>query len=218
MPVTPGVAVTIPAGTPFFRITDVSFRTVRTSLHNNVVNGQGARKSRHGEARDLLLNFDRKLQRFAVSESVWTAKLGRKRDNGKLHSTPPSLLETEPAGARQRRGRSASEGRDPPARRRITKRASGLRFEILNAFADRGRADLSRGELAVWLILYRDTRRDGTARTSLDDLVRRGGMNRQTASRAVGELVRWRMLQALSRGGLNQGSSSYRVFPFPMEK
>jgi RES domain-containing protein len=48
MPVTPGLAITIPAGTPFFRITDVSFRTRRTSLHRNVVNGQGARKSRHG--------------------------------------------------------------------------------------------------------------------------------------------------------------------------
>src|SRR5438874_13559423 len=48
MPVIPGLAVTIPAGTPFFRITDVSFRTPRISLHKNVVNGQGARKSRHG--------------------------------------------------------------------------------------------------------------------------------------------------------------------------
>jgi RES domain-containing protein len=48
MPVTPGLAITIPAGTPIFRITDVSFHTARTSLHKNVVNGQGARKSRHG--------------------------------------------------------------------------------------------------------------------------------------------------------------------------
>src|SRR5438874_711954 len=48
MPVTAGLTITIPAGTPFFRITDVSFLTARTSLHKNVVNGQGARKSRHG--------------------------------------------------------------------------------------------------------------------------------------------------------------------------
>jgi RES domain-containing protein len=48
MPVVPGLAITLAAGTPFFRITDVSFRTVRTSMHKNVVNGQGARKSRHG--------------------------------------------------------------------------------------------------------------------------------------------------------------------------
>lgn len=48
MPVIPGLAITIAAGMPFFRITDVAFRTARTSLHKNVVNGQGARKSRHG--------------------------------------------------------------------------------------------------------------------------------------------------------------------------
>ena len=41
MPVTPGLTISVPAGTPFFRITDVSFRTARTSLHKNVVNGQG---------------------------------------------------------------------------------------------------------------------------------------------------------------------------------
>lgn len=78
-------------------------------------------------------------------------------------------------------------------------------------------ADLSRGELAVWLILYRDTKRDGTARTSLSDLALRGGMDRQTASRAVGRLARRKMLQVLRRGSLNQGPSEYRVFPFSME-
>ncbi len=60
-----------------------------------------------------------------------------------------------------------SEGSNPPARRKTTKRASRLRFELFNAFVDSGMADLSRGELAVWLTLYRDTKRDGTARTSL---------------------------------------------------
>jgi DNA-binding MarR family transcriptional regulator len=77
-------------------------------------------------------------------------------------------------------------------------------------------ADLTRAEVVVWLALYRDSR-DGTARTSLDDLARRGGMDRQTASRAVGSLGRRRMLQVVRRGGLNRGPSVYRVFPFPME-
>jgi RES domain-containing protein len=48
MPVIPGLAITIAAGTPFFRITDVAFRTAKTSLHKNVVNGQGARRSQYG--------------------------------------------------------------------------------------------------------------------------------------------------------------------------
>jgi DNA-binding MarR family transcriptional regulator len=105
----------------------------------------------------------------------------------------------------------------PTARRKTTKRTARLRFELLNAFVDTSVADLSRAELAVWLILYRDTKRDQTARASLDDLARRGGMDRQTASRAVGRLVRRTMLQVIRRGGINRGPSTYRVFPFPME-
>ena len=103
------------------------------------------------------------------------------------------------------------------ARRKMSRRESRLRFEMLNAFVDIGMSDLSRAELAVWLILYRDTKRDGTARASLDDLARRGGMNRQTASRAVGRLAHRKMVRVLHRGGLNCGPSTYRVFPFPIE-
>jgi hypothetical protein len=106
---------------------------------------------------------------------------------------------------------------EPIAMRKTSKRQSRLRFQILNAFVDSGMADLSRAELAVWLILFRDTKRDGTARASLDDLARRGGMNRQTASRAVGRLARRAMLQIIRRGSLNNGPSVYRVFPYPME-
>ena len=110
-----------------------------------------------------------------------------------------------------------SKGSNPTARRKTPKRVSRLRFELLNAFVDSGMAELRRGELAVWLTLYRETKRDGTARTSLSDIARRGGMDRQTASRAVGRLARRKMLQVLRRGGLNEGPSSYRVFPFSMD-
>jgi DNA-binding MarR family transcriptional regulator len=106
---------------------------------------------------------------------------------------------------------------DSPARRKTTKRVSRLRFEMLNAFVDSGMADLSRAELALWLILYRDTKPSGIAQASLGDIAHRAGIDRQTASRAVGKLARRKMLQVLRRGGLNQGPSEYRVFPFPME-
>lgn len=103
------------------------------------------------------------------------------------------------------------------ARRPMKKRESQLRFEILNSFVDSGMADLKRAELAVWLILYRDTKPNGLARASLDDLARRGGFDRQTASRSVGSLVARKMLLIEKKGGLNVGPSTYRVFPFPME-
>ena len=105
----------------------------------------------------------------------------------------------------------------PPTGRKTSKRESRLRFEILNDFVDTGMAVLSRAELVVWLILYRDTKRDGTARASLTDLARRAGIDRQTASRAVGRLAGRKMLQVIRPGGLNRGPSTYRVFPYPME-
>jgi DNA-binding MarR family transcriptional regulator len=109
--------------------------------------------------------------------------------------------------AGQRNGRSTS-----PKRRR-----SGLRFETFNAFVDEGMANLTRSEVNVWLVLYRDTKPEGTARTSLADIARRAGIDRQTASRAVTSLRQRKMLQIIRRGGLNRGPSTYRVYPFPME-
>lgn len=105
----------------------------------------------------------------------------------------------------------------PGVKRKTAKRESRLRFEVLNAFVDTSMANLSRAELAVWLILYRDTRPDGAASTAVGDLARRAGIDRRTALRALKRLRDRRMLRVLRRGGLNRGPSSYLVFPFPME-
>ena len=56
--------------------------------------------------------------------------------------------------------------------------------------------------MAVWLILYRDTKRDGTARASLDDLARRGGMNRQTASQRSADWLAATCFECYAAGGL----------------
>jgi len=110
-----------------------------------------------------------------------------------------------------------SSNADPPARWKTTKRASALRFQVLNAFVGSGMAELSRAELALGLVLHRDTMPGGTVRDSLDDIGRRAGIDRQMASRAVDKLTGRKMLQLLRRGGLNQRPSEYRVFPFPMD-
>jgi hypothetical protein len=112
---------------------------------------------------------------------------------------------------------TASVNGKPIAKAKTSKRRSRLRFEILNAFVDSGMVGLSRAELVAWIAVYRDTGRDGTARVSLADLARRGGMDRRTAHRAVGRLARRKMLQVIRPGGLNRGPSVYRVFPYPME-
>jgi hypothetical protein len=108
-------------------------------------------------------------------------------------------------GAGQARQRST-----PPRKHR-----SCLRFETLNAFVDDGMKRLTPHESAVWLILYRDTKPDGTARTAVDDIARRGAIGRRTVLRSLKTLERLRMLQVVRRGGLNRGPSAYRVFPFP---
>jgi hypothetical protein len=92
------------------------------------------------------------------------------------------------------------------------RKGKGERFRLLNGFVDFSLADLTRGEIAVWLILYRDSR-DGIAQTSIADLARRGGLNRVTVIRALRRLEGAGLLQAVHRGGLNRGPSRYRVLP-----
>lgn len=48
MPVNPALAVAVPAGVSFYRITAVSYRTANAAHHKKVVNGMGGRKSHAG--------------------------------------------------------------------------------------------------------------------------------------------------------------------------
>lgn len=93
-----------------------------------------------------------------------------------------------------------------------SKRKAADRFAVLNAFVDLTACELTRAEIVVWLILYRDTR-DGSARTSQADIARRGGMTPKTAMRAIGRLQRRGLVRAIHRGGLNRGPSWYIIRP-----
>jgi hypothetical protein len=86
----------------------------------------------------------------------------------------------------------------------------GERFKTINVFADFSLAQLTRAEIAVWLLLWRDTR-DGIARTGTSDLARRAGCNRCTVFRALRRLEQMGLVQAAHRGGLGKGLSRYRV-------
>ena len=90
------------------------------------------------------------------------------------------------------------------------KARTGERFRVLNTFVDFALADLTRAAIAVWLILFRDTR-DGTARTGIADIARRAGCNRSTAFRALRELEGRELVKVVYRGGLGKGISRYRV-------
>jgi len=123
---------------------------------------------------------------------------------------PPPMEgpEPAPAGNGRQRHRGGERGK--------AKGKTGERFAVLNGFVDFALADLSRGEIAVWLVLYRDTR-DGTARTSYDDLARRTGLNRRNVGRAVRRLEGRGLVQVVYRGGLGRGVSRYRVRGLPKD-
>ena len=117
-----------------------------------------------------------------------------------------------PAPAPSGNGRHRHQGGD----RGKAKGKMGERFAVLNTFVDFALAHLNRAEIAVWLILYRDTR-DGTARTSYDDLARRAGCNRRNVGRALRRLECCGLLNVVHRGGLRRGASRYRVRGMPKD-
>ncbi|MFO0821972.1 MAG: helix-turn-helix domain-containing protein [Gemmataceae bacterium] len=95
------------------------------------------------------------------------------------------------------------------------RRTRSERFAVLNAFVDFGiaDADLTPAESIVWLVLFRDVKGEGTARTAQADIARRAGLDVRTVRRAVASLEAKGMLQTVRRGRLNAGPSVYRVHP-----
>jgi hypothetical protein len=123
----------------------------------------------------------------------------------------PPLMESPdpgPSGDGRHRYQGGNQGK--------AKGKTGERFAVLNSFVDYALADLSRRDIAVWLVLYRDTR-DGTARTSYDDLARRAGLNRRNVGRAVRRLEARGLIKVVHRGGLRRGVSRYRVRGLPKD-
>ena len=106
----------------------------------------------------------------------------------------------------------------PPLQRRKpkSKRTTGDRFKLLNMFIDFTLRGLSRNEITVWMILYRDAK-DGVSRTSIADLARRSGASTRNTQRAVANLKSKKLLHVVYRGGLRRGVSVYRVFPLATE-
>lgn len=100
----------------------------------------------------------------------------------------------------------------PPKKTVKSKRETADRFRTLNAFVDCTIADLTRSEIAVWMVLYRDTR-DGTACLSFDAIAARAGCDRRSVCTALGQLEKQGLVKVVYRGGIGRGISVYRVFP-----
>jgi hypothetical protein len=128
-------------------------------------------------------------------------------------TTAPSILPgcsvLPPPTPAERRGalaQSASHAPQPTRRNGPT----ADRFRVLNAFVDESMGALNRSEIAVWMVLYRDTR-DEIAQTSQAAIAVRTGADVRTVRRAVQRLLKSGLLILVYRGGLNRGASRYRV-------
>lgn len=92
------------------------------------------------------------------------------------------------------------------------KRKHRDRFGMVNTFTDCTLAGLSRAEIAVWLVLWRDSRK-GVAQTGQTDIARRAGICRRTVYNTIGRLAGKGLVTVVHRGGLRRGASCYRVHP-----
>ena len=84
------------------------------------------------------------------------------------------------------------------------------RFAEINAFADVSMRELTRAEIAVWLLLWRDTKPNGLAKTSQVDLARRGGLSDRAVRSAITKLRKLGLLNVVAKGRTGR-ASTYRV-------
>ena len=89
------------------------------------------------------------------------------------------------------------------------------RFGLLNAIIDRAMPAMNRSELAVWLLLYRHAKPDGTVTASVGDLARRTGSSDRMVRYALDRMRRAGLLRRLKRGTLAGGPSVYRLLHPP---
>ena len=91
------------------------------------------------------------------------------------------------------------------------KRPKSSRWSNLNGFVDVTLQELTGAEVKVWLILFRDTKRDGTVRTGQSDIATRAGLSVRMVKKALRKLIERSIVRVLKRGRLNVGPSVYKV-------
>jgi len=85
------------------------------------------------------------------------------------------------------------------------------RWGNLNGFVDVSLRGLTPAEVRVWLILFRDTKQNGTARTGQTDIATRSGLSVRMVRRAIKKLRDGELVRVVVRGGLNAGPSTYQL-------
>jgi hypothetical protein len=132
-----------------------------------------------------------------------------------IEPKPPAILEGTSTLPPMKLSSVANSPTTKKAKRETSacdRKAAGDRFRTFNAFVDGSMAELTRAELATWVILYRDTR-NGVATAAQSDIATRAGLSERAIRSAIGSLERVGLLKIVYRGGLNRGVSRYQVLP-----
>ncbi len=121
---------------------------------------------------------------------------------------PP--LDSAPRLARRTVASTEAARTSPEAKRK----AAG-RFGMLNCFVDSSARMVSTTAQACWLVLFRETKQDGLATVSHQQIAECIGMDRKTATRALQRLEATGLLTVVRRGGLRRGPGTYRIHATP---
>lgn len=106
------------------------------------------------------------------------------------------------------------DSRPGKAKSKAPSKANEGRFEMLNSFVDCQLAECTRAELAVWLVLYRDSRK-GMACTAQSWIAKRANVDVRTVRTAIGKLKRRGLVDVVKKGGPSAGLAVYRVHGNP---
>ncbi len=141
-----------------------------------------------------------------------SASTPRQHDQGPSAESPRASRKTSPS---LRGGGHTLAGQPAVVARRSRDDAAAKkpgRFKVLNRFTDATMRKLSDGAVRAWLILYRDTKPDGLAKTGYTDLARRMGCSVSKVKRAIRDLKQHGLLAVTRRGGPATGPNEYRVY------
>lgn len=91
---------------------------------------------------------------------------------------------------------------------------AAARFGELNAFIDITMAGLTRAEVTTWFAMFRyvDSKKQ-TVSVSVRTIAERTGTSFQHVHKAIASLIDKGLLERLKTGGINSGSSVYRLRP-----
>ena len=125
--------------------------------------------------------------------------------------TPEAVLPGDGTARGKQRPNKPNQTRPSPKARGKEPRHKLNRFETINTFVDISMRGLSGRAALAWVVLWRDTKPNGLARTGVTDLARRMGCSAATAKRSLAELRTRKLIEVADRGRLGGGPSSYRL-------